>query len=1152
MGCMGSRTVRPSDLSLEDNMQRLEKKFQEIDKNGDGQVDKGEFAKMLPDLGITWDEEKINDAMDKLDADKSGTISSREFKSACYLACMRNPNLNIDEILAMVIRQMVAKGPMDKAVRDAASGGDGRSGLLKGMKATTPPERKIVQEDLESKIESEFTKLDSDMDGLINIEEFCDGVEKLGLGWSRPKIDKVMNSISSSGTLNFLQFKLTLMASAQSNKDASVAEIFRIALNNLAAKIAANEAFRENKIKNMLKRVDNTFDQIDENKDGKLDQGEFTKACKEVFMLDWDDATIAKVLKQIDTDNNNTIERVEFTNAFYAACMRNPDADLTEMIESVLTTMAGRASLGGALAGGIQSLKKVDAPEEKKYFQEDVMSQISQKFAEIDVNRDGAINLEEFGKALTDLGLKWQAKTVENVLNDVGSNGEIAFSQFRGVLDAATNAAPDASVDEVLKNALLNLRRKTLMNQQFNNGEIARKTKALNDEFKKRDKDGNNVLDFDEFSAACSAWGLDWTAEQTRAVLRKIDTDGSGDVSLKEFKRFFSLAASKNPTMDLDEIIKVALQQMVNSGGLVQGIAGGVALRKRKAPETRTPEEDTVSKIASKFQEMDTDGDGALSVEEFAAGLQSLGLKWPDYKIRGALRSIDKDNSGDISFSEFSQLLYPALNAFPSKNVDEILQSVLVNFAEKSKMNIAFHARQQKSMLDTVEKKFKEMDKNGDGQLDAGEFANLVTAAGLQWSPEETAAALKKMDTDGSGTISAKEFKSALYMACMRNPDASVDVLLEAVLKRMQAQGGMNSQLANAFPELKKATQKRTKVEEDAISKIESAFMKIDVNRDGVLTPRELSTMASSLGLSMDEKEADEMIAAIDVDGTGRLNIADFAHVVGTAATKNPSATEEDIIKISLQSLARKRAMKTQLRENNLKQKLRKMDNLFKTLDTDKDGKLNLAEFSTGVKSFSLSWTDDEIADCLRKIDSDGNGYIERAEFQTAFYNACIKNPDLGLDEIVPAALTQMMNKGELNKRFVQDFSKVAGGLRKTKKSPAPKASSLGSTDVISQIEEKFQQLDMDLDGSLSVSEMSAALTNLGLKWDTPKVAGLVAKLTDGESENVQFKHFKPVMVNCANRHPDWTVDQVLRTALTNLASKKGVGAEIRKRSMSG
>merc|ERR1712217_969973 len=100
----------------------------------------------------------------------------------------------------------------------------------------------------------------------------------------------------------------------------------------------------------------------------------------------------------------------------------------------------------------------------------------------------------------------------------------------------------------------------------------------------------------------------------------------------------------------------------------------------------------------------------------------------------------------------------------------------------------------------------------------------------------------------------------------------------------------------------------------------------------------------------------------------------------------------------------------------------------------------------------------------------------------------------------------QMMNKGELNRGFAADFSKVAGGLRKTKPRGSTKA--IGDMDVISKIEEKFQSLDTNLDGVLSVKEMVGALKNLGLNWDEAKVIALVKKMSNGQ-DKVRFKNFK-------------------------------------------
>merc|ERR1739848_497336 len=95
---------------------------------------------------------------------------------------------------------------------------------------------------------------------------------------------------------------------------------------------------------------------------------------------------------------------------------------------------------------------------------------------------------------------------------------------------------------------------------------------------------------------------------------------------------------------------------------------------------------------------------------------------------------------------------------------------------------------------------------------------------------------------------------------------------------------------------------------------------------------------------------------------------------------------------------------------------------------------------------------------------------------------------------------------------------------------------------IVSQIEAKFMSLDVDLDGKVNSSEMAKALNAMGLQWDEAKIEGLIKQMSDGK-EVVRFNDFKPVLLDCANRHPDWTIDQDLRTAITNLAQKGAMNA---------
>merc|ERR550517_797248 len=102
---------------------------------------------------------------------------------------------------------------------------------------------------------------------------------------------------------------------------------------------------------------------------------------------------------------------------------------------------------------------------------------------------------------------------------------------------------------------------------------------------------------------------------------------------------------------------------------------------------------------------------------------------------------------------------------------------------------------------------------------------------------------------------------------------------------------------------------------------------------------------------------------------------------------------------------------------------------------------------------------------------------------------------------------------------------------------------------MVSQIEAKFMSLDEDLDGVLSPAEFGSTLKAVGLTWDDAKVASVMKNLSSRDDGKIQFADFKGIMFRCANRHPDFTIDQVLRTALANLASQKAVNAQIRKKS---
>merc|ERR1719461_1682811 len=99
--------------------------------------------------------------------------------------------------------------------------------------------------------------------------------------------------------------------------------------------------------------------------------------------------------------------------------------------------------------------------------------------------------------------------------------------------------------------------------------------------------------------------------------------------------------------------------------------------------------------------------------------------------------------------------------------------------------------------MNRIESRFAKADANGDGTLDLKEFKAMLPGLGLAvQNDDETAKMLDSIDSNGDGVIDLKEFKAACYMAALRMPDAKIDELLVAVIKRMAATGKSKSMMA--------------------------------------------------------------------------------------------------------------------------------------------------------------------------------------------------------------------------------------------------------------------------------------------------------------------------------------------------------------------
>lgn len=147
-------------------------------------------------------------------------------------------------------------------------------------------------------------------------------------------------------------------------------------------------------------------------------------------------------------------------------------------------------------------------------------------------------------------------------------------------------------------------------------------------------------------------------------------------------------------------------------------------------------EANDVRELVELFQGLDLNGDGLLTSPEFVKGVQACGIE--EAWITRMMASVDADNSGVIDFCEFlaatlDQDMYiknhaALFRAFRSFDQDDSGGLSREEIAETLKMT-------GPEDLEEVQEFFKDVDLNGDGVMDYGEFYSLLQR---EIDPEKT------------------------------------------------------------------------------------------------------------------------------------------------------------------------------------------------------------------------------------------------------------------------------------------------------------------------------------------------------------------------------------------------------------------------------
>jgi len=436
--------------------------------------------------------------------------------------------------------------------------------------------------------------------------------------------------------------------------------------------------------------------------------------------------------------------------------------------------------------------------------------------------------------------------------------------------------------------------------------------------FKEVDGDGSGSLERPELEVlvqelrkrlGASLLPQDECERQVDQLLKQYDTNRSGTIEPDEFLKMVVRKpwSSMLPSDVVDNMPQMVAESMLDSKPMR-------AYRKSIFTEAAKEAASQAVILAAKkiFRAVDGDGNGKLDRDElgclvqemrYSQGLPYLAQHAINVQVQETLDKFDIDRDGDIGFDEFLRMVVtkPWSVLLPETVQDKLHETVMDTVSDapvhKRQRDTMFRAAAVEaaaaSVLRATKNLFREIDSNGDGQLDRAElqhailglWANLGDPISSKARLDEmTEIALRTFDEDHNGMISYKEF-----VKMISNPPW--DQLLPP-----NVQAKMHTSLMDAHTDTSEQRKVRDEVFRDAavaaaakgvIKSCKELFMEVDGNGDGQLNEAELECLIQMVHLRLAPGTAPiptgdlraqvvDVMDRFDTNGSGAIDFDEF------------------------------------------------------------------------------------------------------------------------------------------------------------------------------------------------------------------------------------------------------------------------------------
>lgn len=672
---------------------------------------------------------------------------------------------------------------------------------------------------------------------------------------------------------------------------------------------------------------------------------------------------------------------------------------------------------------------------------------------------------------------------------------------------------------------------------------VASKNKvALEDAFQLFDSDGDGFLSHAEFVSALRSLGdafADASDEDLIALAANMDSNKDGKIDYAEFDAFLTRNQTSEERADVwrDRIKRVIA----------------------RATEKWV-------RVHHVFVQLDSSGDGKLSLDEFETALKQLGISVEtDHKgLRSLLAEFDANHDGQISYQEFIQSLGISMEQNRAEVIADTTKDIVARVREVVKRLEARGVN--------MDDAFVHFDKDNSGSLSLAEFMEAMNQLLLS---DVTAS-----EADGSSSGNTlKLLEREVALAIMKSVNADGDDKID-YKEFLTFCGVSRDNLRRKEEELRRA--KLSKAEKKLIKLIVRAcasgmrtndiFQHFDANADGEISLTEFQRCFEQLfqGQDLEADDAQQIAARFDRNGDGKISFQEFQNF-GEEIVRNQHALlalfmpHVDTLSVTTSGTSSgvlKEQQWKSLCRGQLKLTPKQMAAVHALMAyfslIDDSGMVNLTELlallktvappssstAPGTASSKANTPAEPPVGRLKKLltrakdqgvdlkssfghfDADGSGEVTREELRRGLLGLGIFND---MNEAELDTLLDQLDSDASGKISFHEFSALVQGADKpvarkkeedstSKRDEAiAKLQNLIATAVEKDVsmESCFNHFDKNQDGKISSKEFVAAMIELGLATkDQDALLQEVSKQLDrdgsGEVDLAEFKQLFP------------------------------------------